>query len=101
MKKVLVDHEAFVQTVQEDGSFTKWVDSVSPRKAGVQQVFIAELFLVLQILWEIYQIMKKFGFFKAWFETMKVRRAMRREEVKDKEVYLMHVRDGLISPVNK
>lgn len=98
MKKVLVDHEAFVQTVQEDDSFTKWVDGVSPRKAGVQQVFIAELFLVLQILWEIYQILKKLGFFSAWFQTMKVKRAMRREEVKDKEVFLMKVRDGLLSP---
>lgn len=99
MKKVLHDHEAFVQTVQEDGEFTKWVDSVSPRKAGVQPVFIAELFLVLQILWEIYQMLKKFGFFSAWFQTMKVRRAMKREEVKDKEIYLKKVRDGLVSPV--
>lgn len=98
-KKVLENQAEFVQVVQTDPEFVKFVEDVSPRLDGVQQVWIAELFLVLKILWEIYQILKGLGFFKKWFETRKVKKAMRLEKVALKETALMHVRDSLTVPV--
>lgn len=101
------NHEVFLQVVQSDADFTAWVDSVSPRVSvapsvpAIQQVWIAELFLVLKILWEIYQILKAKGWFKAWFETRKVKRAMRNLRTADKEIALMKVRDGLTHQVSR
>lgn len=97
MKRYVDDHQGFVQTVQEDKEFSRWVDDVSPRSpSGVQQVWIAELFLVLKILWEIYQILKALGWFKGWWETRKVKRAMRGLTATEKENALLKVRDSLI-----
>ena len=98
-KKTGLSHLTFVQNVQASKGFMKFVDGVSPRVAGVQPVFIEELFLILQYLWEIYQILKSLGFFKAWFETMKVKRAMRGKTTAEKELALLKVKMDLVVPV--
>lgn len=94
---VVENHVQFVQVMQQDEDFKKFVDNVSPRVEGIQQVWIAELFMVLKLLWEIYQILKGLGFFKGWLETRKVKRAMKGKTTEQKEVALTSVRDGLLS----
>lgn len=89
-------HVQFVTVVQADPAFAKWVDGVSPRVSGIQQVWVAELFFVLKLLWEIYQILKGRGFFSAWFQTRKVRIAMRGKTVAEKEEALSKVRNDLL-----
>lgn len=86
--------------VKQDGEFQRFVDNVSPKNAhGQQPVFFAELMLILKILWEIYSIMKNLGFFAKWWETMKVKRAMRKMTLSQQEVALLNIRNGLIVQV--
>lgn len=96
MKKVLADHESFVQTVQADDGFKKWAEGVSPEVAGIRKVWLKEFFLVLQLLWEVYQILRKNGFIKFWWETRKVRRALTKMVIVEQEKALISIRDGLI-----
>lgn len=94
------EQESFVKVAQADAGFQKFLDTVSPRRPdGVQEVFIAELFLILQILWEIYQILKRLGFFKAWFQTIKVKAAMKASSKEKKLAYLDGIKRSLIQPV--
>jgi hypothetical protein len=82
-----------------DPAFKQFVDEVSPRTVrGIQPVFIAEFFTILQILWEIYQILKKLGVFSAWFQKRQVRLALKKASITEKEIALKKIRDGL-SPV--
>ena len=95
MKRVLVDHVAFVQTVQSDVQFNSWVKEVSPEVVGIQRVWLQELFLILKILWEIYQLLRKYGIIKFWWETRKVTRALAREDITARELALMEIRNRL------
>lgn len=95
------NHVQFVQVLQQDAEFNKFVDNVSPRVQGIQQVWIAELFMVLKLLWEVFQILKGLGFFKGWFETRKVKKAMRGQTTEQKELMLLEVRNGLLSSVRR
>lgn len=92
------EYEFFVSNAKDDAGFSAFVEKVSPN-GQVQQVWIAELFLVLKILWEIYSILKKFGFFAAWWETRKVKAAMRSLSVREKEHKLSQIRNGLLKTV--
>lgn len=83
----LMSHAEFTVMVDNtDLQFRAFVNSVSPKNpSGVQPVFLAELFLVLKILWEIYQWMKGKGWFSKWLLARKVRAAMTPVRVEDKE----------------
>jgi hypothetical protein len=100
----MTDQDNFTTTVVQVKGFRQFVDGVSPRaKNGVQPVFLAEAFLVLQILWEIYQFVKKMGWLEAFFAKRKVKQAMRAETKEAKAVELQTILDGYrkVVPVAK
>ena len=85
---------------KQDAGFNLFVDDVSPRDArGAQPVFFAELYLVLQVLWQIYQFLDKMGFFKKFFTVLRVKRAMKKGTPAAKQEALEVLRDGLVVPV--
>lgn len=88
-------HQELVVQTRQDSEFASWVDEVSPRVRGVQPVFFAELFLILQILWEIYSWMKKLGWFDRWLKTLAVKRAMRKATRVEQERALQTIRTNL------
>lgn len=91
--------QAMVDEAKADAGFNVFVDKVAPRVKGVQQVFFAELYLILQILWEIYTWMKKLGWFDRWLKTSQVRRAMKLPTRAAQERELQKIRVSLTKVV--
>ena len=95
-----MEHKDLLLQCNQDPAFAEWVDKVSPpKKPGVQPVFFAELFLILQILWEVYSWMKKLGWFDKWLKTMAVKWAMRQKTRAEQERALQKIRTSFIVPV--
>lgn len=69
-------HLDFVVKVQQDEGFVKWLDKVSPRQSGIQKVWIAELFEILRLLYEIYKIIAGANFIASWWYTGRAARAI-------------------------
>ena len=73
----LTTHADYLGAAELEPGFQRFVDDVSPRTAdGVQPVFWAEFFLVLKILWEIYQLLKARGWFQKWLTKVRIKKAL-------------------------
>jgi hypothetical protein len=90
-------HKEFLLRAQYDIRFMAFVEDVSPRNhAGKQPVFFEELFLVLKILWAIYEILKSRGWFSKWLAKKQVREAMKLETTIAKEAALLRIQENLV-----
>lgn len=66
-----------VQAKKDDG-FRAFVDEVNPRDSdGIQKVWISEAFLIIKILWELYNVLKELGWFSALFAKWRIKKAMK------------------------
>lgn len=81
-----------IEEVKNDPGFNKFVDEVSPKEKGVQKVFLAELLLVLKVLFTIYELLQGMGFFQKFFAKARVKAAMRNKTPEEKEAALKAVR---------
>lgn len=69
------------EAAMRDEGFQNWVDLVSPGApvaGAVKEVWLPELFAILQLLWEIYQWLVAKGWIKSIIVSWKVSRALRR-----------------------
>ncbi len=90
-------HAEMVRRAQYDIRFMAFVEEVAPRqKPGKQPVFFEELFLVLKILWAIYEILKARGWFSRFMAKKQIKQAMRLETVIAKEAALLRIQENLV-----
>jgi hypothetical protein len=93
------EHQIFQTTVEQDPQFEAFVKDVTPADQ-VQQVWLSEFFLILKILWELFQLMKSLGWFDRWLKVRAVRRAMRYHP-NLREDKLKAIKDEILIKVNR
>lgn len=98
MSEIPTTHEGFVLHVRQDPMFREFLDTVAPKEkdSGIQKVWLSELFLILKILWEIYNVLKGMGWFTKWWTTIKLKRAMAKKDEAEKQEALAVIRNGLM-----
>lgn len=92
------EHAALVVKSKTDYEFNAWVLQLSPRDVtGRQPVFFEEAFLILKILWAIYQALKSAGVFSRFMVRRQVRKALLLSTIDAKEQTLLGIRDALLA----
>lgn len=100
------EQQGYLTAIEQDPEFDAFIESVTPHEE-IQQVWMAEFFLILKILWELFQLMKGLGWFDKWLKVRKVRRAMKLPMPKEGEagtnfrmLALQKIKDDLVVQVS-
>lgn len=88
------EREILVAAAKADNGFRDWLDLVAPgvKSGEVHQVWLPELFMILKLLWEIYQFLQEQGCFKKMMVSRKVYKALRKPSPEDQELALKNLK---------